>query len=95
MKKALRVFIWAALPLSTFAADQATSNSGTIPAPVAADPAPSARNVAYHEQDIVTLATELRYTTIIVLPKGRKDPRCGMRQTRTTGLSIRRKTMLS
>jgi type IV secretory pathway VirB9-like protein len=79
MKKAPRVFIWAALPFSTFAADQTTSNSGTLPAPVAADPAPSARNIAYHEQDIVTLATELRYTTIIVLPKEEKilDVGCG------------------
>ncbi|MGC2656507.1 MAG: TrbG/VirB9 family P-type conjugative transfer protein, partial [Bryobacteraceae bacterium] len=33
---------------------------------------PNARNVAYHDQDIVPLATELRYTTIIVLPKEEK-----------------------
>jgi type IV secretory pathway VirB9-like protein len=70
----LSLFLWAALPLCTFAAD----TPGT-PEAVAGDPSPNARNVAYHDQDIVPLATALRYTTIIVLPKEEKilDVGCG------------------
>src|ERR1700685_3778520 len=36
---------------------------------VAGDPNTSSRTVAYHETDIVPIATEIRFTTLIELPK--------------------------
>jgi type IV secretory pathway VirB9-like protein len=36
---------------------------------VAGDPATSSRTVSYHETDIIPIATEVRFTTLIELPK--------------------------